>query len=76
VRKNGAAQTASLTVAQDDVSMPWFNTVGVHSRAAQYFDDEEPSKTLVDYIVELANFPNAINEGPGIVTGRTRSGIK
>ena len=62
--KDSAAKTASLVMSQKDVDTPWSNLLGLYLNAAEKFADEKALRVLVDYIVELANLPDAINEGP------------
>lgn len=61
---DAAAQTASLIMTQKDVETPACNLVGIYYSAVQDIDDENILGVLVDYLVELAGLPDAINKGP------------
>ncbi|KAF2196096.1 hypothetical protein GQ43DRAFT_445421 [Delitschia confertaspora ATCC 74209] len=62
--KESAAKTASLIMSQENVDIPWNNLLGLYLDAVEKFADEKDLKALVDYIVELASLPDAVNEGP------------
>lgn len=62
--KDSAAKTASLIMSQEDVGTPWSNLLGLYLNAAEKFADEKALRALADYIVQLANLPDAVNEGP------------
>ncbi|KAF1849219.1 uncharacterized protein K460DRAFT_415625 [Cucurbitaria berberidis CBS 394.84] len=66
--KDAAAKTALLIMSQVDVGTPWCNLVGMYLDAAQTFGDDKELRALVDYFVELAKLPDAVNEGPGTKT--------
>ncbi|XPS77784.1 hypothetical protein M3J09_009811 [Ascochyta lentis] len=63
-----ATRSASLILSEIDVSTPWTNVVGMVLDAATTFNDEKILITLIDYLVELASLPDAINKGPGVKT--------
>lgn len=72
--KEGAAQTASLIMEQEDVDTPWNNHLGLHLHAAEVFDDEKVLEALVEYLIELASLPDAIHDGPDSRTFQTSYG--
>lgn len=74
--KEAAAQTLSLIMSEVDTGTPWSNNIGLHLKAAQAFDDERVLQALVDYIVELASFPDSIYEGLDRKTIGTPVGIE
>ncbi len=39
--------------------------MGIYLNAVQEMNEEKVLKRLVDYLVEIASLPDAINEGPG-----------
>jgi hypothetical protein len=62
--QDAAAETASLIMSQEDVDTPWSNLLGLYLSAAETFGEQDILVLLVEYIVKLANLPDAINEGP------------
>jgi len=46
-----------------DAGMLFMNLLGLHFSAAETFNDEVILQRLVDYMVELASLPDAINRG-------------
>jgi len=62
--KDSAAKTASLILSREDVDTPWNNLLGLILDAAENFTEEKELGALVDYVVELASLPDAVNEAP------------
>ncbi|RMZ74432.1 hypothetical protein GMOD_00003469 [Pyrenophora seminiperda CCB06] len=57
--KDSATKTASLISKDPKV---WFDVVGIDVSLAVRLQDDEALRALVDYLVELASLPDAINE--------------
>jgi hypothetical protein len=57
--KDAATKTAFLISHEPEA---WFDTVGIDVALATKLEDEDALKALIDYIVELASLPDAINE--------------
>jgi hypothetical protein len=72
--KDSAARSASLIISQEDPETLWDNHMGLHLSAAENFADEWQQQALVDYIVELASLPDAMNKGPDIKTWKDNTG--
>jgi hypothetical protein len=72
--KETAAKTASLIVSSENPEIAWSNHLGIYLSAAETFTDEKELKVLVDYIVELASLPDAVNEGPKTKTWTSEQG--
>jgi len=60
-----AKRTNSLVTTCTDVDAGtlFMNFLGLHFSAAETLNDEVPLQRLVDYMVELASLPDAINNG-------------
>lgn len=73
--KDSAAKIASTILSEVDAGTPWTNLIALNLNAAKTFSDEEHLHLLVDYLVELASLPDAINESSEAktsdVTGKT-----
>ena len=72
--KDLAANTASLIMSSDDPETLWSNHLGIYLSAAQTFADEKELKALVDYIVELASLPDAVNDSSVVKTWTSGEG--
>jgi len=57
--KDSASRTASLVSSEPKA---WYDVIGIYVTSAEKIADEDALKALVDYIVELASLPDAINE--------------
>ncbi|KAI4959143.1 hypothetical protein J4E86_002864 [Alternaria arbusti] len=57
--KDSASKTASLVSSEPKA---WYDVIGIYVTSAEKIADEDALKALVDYIVELASLPDAINE--------------
>lgn len=66
--EDAASRTASLVVSHADVETIWVNITGMVISAAETIDDEEVSRALTDFLVELASLPDAVNPGPEAMT--------
>ncbi|KAH8731032.1 hypothetical protein GQ44DRAFT_809006 [Phaeosphaeriaceae sp. PMI808] len=62
--KDSATKTATLIMSQRDVDTPWNNLIGLYLNVVSSFANEKSLGALAGYIVELANLPDAVNEGP------------
>lgn len=66
--KDSAAKTAYLIMSEEDIDQWWYSLWTMYFDAVEKLEDEKHSKALVDYVVELASLPDAVNEGPGTKT--------
>jgi len=57
--KDSASKTASLVSSEPKA---WYDVIGIYVTSAEKIADEDALTVLVDYIVELASLPDAINE--------------
>jgi len=57
--KDSTSKTASLVSSEPKA---WYDVIGIYLTCAEKIADEDALKALVDYIVELASLPDAINE--------------
>ncbi|KAI4921817.1 hypothetical protein J4E90_000244 [Alternaria incomplexa] len=57
--KDSASKTASLVSSEPKA---WYDVIGIYLTSAEKIADEDALKALVEYIVELASLPDAINE--------------
>ncbi|KAF3043247.1 hypothetical protein E8E12_009875 [Didymella heteroderae] len=65
---DAASKTASLVLSHADVETIWLNITGLVISAAETIDEEQVSAALIDFLVELASLPDAINPGPEAMT--------
>jgi hypothetical protein len=65
--EEAASRTASLVLSQTNVGTIWVNITGLVVNAAETIDDEKVSAALIDFLVELASLPDAINPGPEVM---------
>lgn len=66
--EDAASKTASLVLSHADVDTIWLNITGLVIKAAETFEDEKISGALIDFLVELASLPDAVNPGPEVMT--------
>lgn len=62
--KDSASKTASLV---SSTPKAWYDVIGIYVTAAEKIADEDALEALVDYIVELASLPDALNESHELV---------
>lgn len=62
--KDAASRTAALVLSQARVDTIWLNITGLVIGAAETIDDEKVAIALIDFLVELASLPDAINPEP------------
>jgi hypothetical protein len=65
---SAATRTASLVLSHADVETIWLNITGLVINAAETIDNEKVSAALIDFVVELASLPDAVNPGPEVMT--------
>ena len=66
--EDAACKTASLVLSHADVDTIWLNLAGLVIKAAETIDNKKVSGALIDFLVELASLPDAVNPGPEVMT--------
>lgn len=57
--KTSAVKTARIVASNPHA---WYDVIGIYLTTAEKVADEDALQALVNYIVELASLPNAVNE--------------